>query len=112
MVLSGTNTYSGGTTVTGGTLAFLNSWSAPSGNLYVGSELGLFGTVVPGLASSELSGAGGEATSSVPPTTASSEGNSVPEPGTPLIVLAAGGCGLTLRAVRRRGSQLANESRS
>ena len=106
VVLSGTNTYTGGTTVTGGTLTFLNSWSAPGGNLYVGGELGLFDTVMPGLAPLDLPAAGGELASSVPPASSSSGGNSVPEPGTLLIVVAAGGCGLALCSARRRGRRL------
>jgi autotransporter-associated beta strand protein len=100
VVLSGTNTYTGATTVTGGTLTILNPWSAPDGNLYVGDELGIFGTAVPGLSPA----AGGDPANSVPPTLLSSGGNSVPEPATLLIVLAAGGCELARRAVRRRSN--------
>ncbi len=33
VVLSGTNTYTGGTTVSSGTLTMLDAWSAPGGDL-------------------------------------------------------------------------------
>ena len=47
VVLSGSNTYSGGTTVTNGTLKILNPSSLPAGSLSVGSDLGAFGLSAP-----------------------------------------------------------------
>ncbi len=102
VVLSGTDTYTGGTTVSSGTLTMLNAWSAAGGNLYIGDELSLFGAIVPGLAS----GAGSEVPGSSQSGLSSSGGNSAPEPGTLLIVLAAGGAELAWRAARRRACDL------
>ena len=76
--LSGTNTYTGGTYVEGGTLiANNNDWVDPTGlgtNLFVGNDLSAFGGVVSAQASGAASAAGAHA---------------VPEPGT-LALLAVG----------------------
>ena len=104
LVLSGTNNYLGGTTVTGGTLQFLGAASMPGGNLSVGSDLAAFGAVEPvgtlldgltGAGSSTGAGGGLASSQSVPgdsPTNDSSGPqfgvSGVPEPGTAVLLLA------------------------
>ena len=92
-ILSGSNTYTGDTTVTNGALDILYPWSVPDGgNLTVGNS-GWFqfqSVAVPPLgsaASAEI----------VSPRGASA----VPEPGTLLIFFATGACGLLWHATRR-----------
>jgi autotransporter-associated beta strand protein len=93
VVLSGSNTYTGGTTLSGGTLTVLNSWSEAGGNVSVGSELGIFDPVTPALTS--------EANDN-PPAGSSSGSNAVPEPGTLLLLLAACAGGIATRWAARR----------
>ena len=86
LVLGGTNTYTGGTTVASGELIATNNEAIQDGtSVFVGNDLGAFGTIVPS-AASFLATAG--ATSPVP------------EPGTMALVAGAGAAVLVLR---RRG---------
>jgi fibronectin-binding autotransporter adhesin len=87
LVLGGTNTYTGGTTVASGELMATSNEAIEDGtNVFVGSDLGAFGTVVP--SSTGLPTAGGT--------------SPVPEPGTTALVAAAGAAALVLRRRRRR----------
>ncbi len=87
-VLSGSNTYTGGTEVLSGTLQVMSPSTIEDGtNLYVGADVGIF-----------LSSPDG----TVIPASPSSSGAAVPEPGT--IALLGGVCaiGLLNRVLRRR----------
>ena len=85
-ILCGTNTYTGGTTINGGTLIATSNEAIEDGtNLYVGKDLSAFGGVVPAQAN------GAAAAPAVAP---------VPEPGT-LVLLAAAGTLLLLHRRRR-----------
>ena len=87
LVLGGTNTYTGGTYVAGGELMATNDEAIEDGtNVFVGSDLGAFGTIEPSAAG--LPVAGGT--------------SPVPEPGTLTLVAAAGAAVLLLRRRRRR----------
>ena len=87
LVLGGTNTYTGGTTVAGGELIATNNEAIQDGtNVFVGNDLGAFGTIEPSAAS--LPAAGGT--------------SPVPEPGTLALVAAAGAAVLVLRRRERR----------
>ena len=126
VVLSGSNTYTGGTTVNGGTLKILSPSSIPGGNLNVGSNLAAFGlsasplvlSDTPSTLDSDLSGlpvltsdtAGIDPSSGLPtlrnsaanPALPASGGvNAVPEPDTMLMSLAAGACAVAWRSSRR-----------
>ena len=96
LVLGGTNTYTGGTYVEGSSTLIVNNSDAIDGNnlgnnnLYVGNDLGAFGTVV----SAEVGHASAAAATSP-----------VPEPGT-LAVLAAGTALVSLLRRRRRTSRI------
>jgi fibronectin-binding autotransporter adhesin len=91
LVLGGTNTYTGGTTVVGGELIAANNEAIEDGtNVYVGSDLAAFGTVVP----AEV----GNASAAPAP-------SPVPEPGA-LVLLAAGTALALLRCGRRRTSRI------
>jgi fibronectin-binding autotransporter adhesin len=117
VVLSGSNTYSGGTTVTNGTLKIVNPSSLPVGSLNVGSNLGAFGLGASPLVLSGTSSTLGSDLNSLPVLTndtagvdpssgllaanslsrnpaavASADANAVPEPG----ALALAACGFTL----------------
>ncbi len=96
LTLSGTNTYNGGTFVIGSTLVAANNEAILDGsNLYVGNELGRFGTVIPTDSNSSIS----------PPAAAS-----VPEPGT-LVLLTAALVGTALAARRRRRASSCSAAR-
>ena len=103
LILSGTNSYSGGTYVTGGTLATAlnDSQAIESGtNLYVGdpAELAMlgvappfvFGTITPATAGAGLAAPAGVTT--------------VPEPGTMCLLLAAAGGLFGFRSRRRKAA--------
>ena len=102
LVLSGTNNYSGGTTVIGGMLEFVGASSMPGGNLSVGNDLAAFGSVIsadasPGGASSLPAASDAPASFSA----ASPAGaGAVPEPGTAALLLALGAGGLLTMARR------------
>ena len=89
LTLTGTNTYSGGTEVIGGTLVLANNEAVMDGmNLSVGNDLGQFGSLVP-------------AAESRPP--AASPGTAaVPEPGTLGLLAAAVASAVVYHRVRRR----------
>ena len=88
-MLSGDNTYTKGTYVKAGTLIVTNNETIEDGtSLYVGSDLGAFGSVVPALAGQEFAS----------PATAP-----VPEPGTLALLAAVRAVG-ALAAWRRRQS--------
>jgi autotransporter-associated beta strand protein len=124
VVLSGTNTYTGGTDVTSGTLKILSTLALSGGELTVGADASLlFGDDLPAVSrpsaeSLDLLAPGGGSlsnsdpasslfsamnTSVVLPATSQPASNSVPEPATLWLLLAAGGSGLLWR-VRRQGS--------
>ena len=111
--LSGSNTYSGGTTITGGTLEILNAGALADGALIIGAggtvdfdpSLADSLSMQESLATSGASGGGAIASSSgAGISTAGSQPalNAVPEPDTLLVLLAAGGGGLLSR-IRRMG---------
>jgi autotransporter-associated beta strand protein len=119
VVLSGTNTFSGGTTVTSGTLEVANPLALPSGGgLVLGAEaVQIFGAeqadaegldtlspVVSSINGSDVTGFSDPAASSpaVLPTTSQPGASAVPEPDTLLLLLAAGGGGLLWCALRYR----------
>jgi autotransporter-associated beta strand protein len=105
LILSGTNSYSGDTIVSGGTLVALNSMALSGGGLIVGADAAtVFGDAdLPG--SAGFSGAG--ATSSAIPASAPSSGlNSVPEPSTLVLGLVSAGC--VLWRAWRRGKMRGN----
>lgn len=87
LVLSGTNNYSGGTTVTGGVLEFVGAAATPGGNLSVGNDLAAFGSVISADASPSAASALPAASGAL------ADASAVPEPGTAalLLALAAGG---------------------
>lgn len=91
--LSGNNTFTGGTTVSGGELIVSSPLAIDADgvgtNLSVGTDLGAFGTVIPAHA---------DAT----PAASSSAVAPVPEPGTLALVAAAVGCAALYRRRRRR----------
>jgi len=126
VVLTGSNTYTGSTTVSNGTLKILSPSSIPGGNLNVGSNLAAFGASAPTLVlsgtpstlDSDLSGlqvlssdpAGTDPTNGLsalnsssanPASVASTDVNAVPEPGAIVLLLTAGGCTLIYGAARR-----------
>ena len=92
LTLSGTNTYTGGTTVTNGELIASSLTAIDANgvgtNLYVGNELGAFGTVTPAAAGAGLAAATGA--------------TPVPEPGTMFLLLTAAAGGLVGFRLRRR----------
>jgi autotransporter-associated beta strand protein len=99
LILTGTNTYTGGTTVTDGTLKITSPASIPGGSLNVGNNLAAFGLSAPPLAPvSAVPGAGDSA--GLPAVLAGV--TSVPEPSALLLTLAAGVCALLCRAARQR----------
>jgi fibronectin-binding autotransporter adhesin len=121
VVLSGTNTYGGGTTVASGTLEVLSPGALPAGgSLIIGANAAqVFGARLQGsplvaesldlsslsprgLNSSGLTGSSASAADSpaVLSATSPATSNPVPEPNALLLLLAAGGCGLLWR-VRR-----------
>ena len=124
LVLSGVNTYSGGTTVTNGTLEFLDAESIPGGSLSIGSNLAVFlagpdsqAVSLAAASSDNLSSAGNlggsNLASSLLPVGSSSTDLSrasspslspVPEPSTVFLLLVAGGLGLGWRAWRGKRS--------
>ncbi len=131
VVLTGSNTYSGSTTVNGGTLKVLSPSSIPGGNLNVGSNLAAFGISAPTLVLSDTSSTLGSDLSGLTVLTADTAGidplsglpalgnstgnpvvpaagglNAVPEPGTLLILLATGSLGLLFRASKSRKRRL------
>ena len=100
LVLSGTDNYSGSTTVVGGTLVATNNEAiADNSNLFVGNDLTAFGGVVPAEASSPA-GAG----------IAASSTTAVPEPAT--LGLMMSGALVGLLAVRRRRQSARNRRRA
>ena len=104
LILTGSNTYSGGTTVSGGVLMVLSPWALPSGgNLVVGAG-GAFLACPDSLAPGSSSDPAISSFSAIDTFAAASQPASspVPEPSTLLLMLAAGGSGLLWR-VRRRG---------
>ncbi len=130
VVLTGSNTYTGSTTVNGGTLKVSSPSSIPGGNLNVGSNLAAFGLSAPTLVlsdttstlGSDLSGlpvissdtAGTDPSSGLsalnvfsgnPAAGASADVNAVPEPCT--LALAAVGCALLCGVARRARLQRA-----
>jgi autotransporter-associated beta strand protein len=126
VALSGSNSYSGDTTVANGSLVILSPSSIPGGNLNVGSNLGAFGLSAAALVLSDTSSALGKDLSALPfsagnlagvdpssvlPVLDSSSVNpallasggmtTVPEPSALLLMLAAGCCSLLYRVARR-----------
>lgn len=99
LTLSGSNNYSGGTSVDDGLLVLENSLALPAGSLL---DIGPDGSVVLGNpAMSELGGVLlGEPPAS-PATGTSLNANAVPEPGALALLAAAAGCGLALWWRRR-----------
>ena len=117
--LSGTNTYTGGTTVSSGTLQILSSGAFPGGGLIIATDGALILdsdsplqslATEGGLAISPPGGSSDPAlslisalsTPVVPAVTPQLALNSVPEPGTLVLLLAAGGGGLLWHVRRRR----------
>ncbi len=106
LILSGTDTYSGGTTVNAGTLCVTDAGAIANGtNLTIGPG----GTFIynPAAAAAPSGIAGGAAISSSSAPDASSAAsqptsNGVPEPNTLLLLLAGGGGGLLWHVRRRR----------
>ena len=114
LILSGSNTYTGGTSVNNGMLAAKNAAAIPAGSLLsIGTNgslvlgtpgaaepLGLLGGRSAGPLASQASGGGGG--SLAPAVGEAGATNAVPEPGTLALLAAAAACGLA--AVRRRKS--------
>jgi autotransporter-associated beta strand protein len=125
LALNGTNSSTGETIVSSGTLEVLNSLALSNNGLIVGGDAGLLfgeaysvnspvlGQGIESLSLSERGLAGGEAAGStaVPASTSVSASslNSVPEPGTLLLLLVAGGSGLIW--LLRRESKAARRGR-
>ena len=127
VVLTGSNTYTGSTTVNGGTLKILSPSSIPSGNLNVGSNLAAFGASAPTLMlsgttstlESDLSGlqvlsssiAGSDPSSGPsalnnssgnPAAVTSADVNAVPEPGALAVVVLLTAASACILAWQRR----------
>jgi uncharacterized protein (TIGR03790 family) len=103
VILTGSNTYSGGTTVSSGVLMVLSPWALPSGgNLVVGVG-GAFFACPDSLAPGSSSDPAISSFSALETSAAASQpaSNPVPEPSTLLLMLAAGGSGLLWRVWRR-----------
>jgi autotransporter-associated beta strand protein len=124
VLLTGSDTYTGGTTVTNGTLKVTSPASIPTGgNLNVGGNLDAFLLSASPADFTGASTAAGGGLDSLPasdgaiggtdplalpvaggapnPTSAAATVNAVPEPNALLLILAAGGCSLVYRSVRR-----------
>ncbi len=95
LILSGSNTYSGGTDVASGTLIAMNSASIPSGTSLIVGSGGAF-TFAPATTLAPAASNVASASLTVSP---------VPEPGTIALLLAAVGVWCGRRIVRRRGRQ-------
>ncbi len=127
LTLTGTNTYSGGTTVASGTLQVLDAGALPDGGLIVGAggtfsfdpnsdlqspvtaeSLDIYATGGGSLGSSDptISPVSALDSPALVAATAQPGLNSVPEPGTLLLVLAAGGGGLLWAICRKMDLRL------
>jgi autotransporter-associated beta strand protein len=115
LVLSGTNNYAGGTSVTGGELQVLGAAAIAGGNLSVGNDLAAFGSIAPTDASLGGSADSGSSLTSFAPAVGNSPASSstaspagvsgVPEPGSLVLLVALGACGIVpiaRRSARRR----------